>query len=269
MEIYQFKLPQQFDLEDLSFVLISGTLLFVLSTGFTIYFIIKYTKAQQILWRNKISAKEEHLKLEQSIRTEISENVRRELHDSLGATLAILKMNLKTLERNNLSLDSDIVNRSVFLAEELIAQVKQLAATIKQDSLLEYDLGQSIDRLVTSINETNTLMIEVKLSNEIENLPANVCFHTFRIIQELINNTLQHAQASQANLTIDCLNDEIMLTYQDNGLGINKSIKTHTGGSGLKIIRERAEILHASAQMNNLDNTGFSFTLKIPLIKSS
>lgn len=249
--------------DTLTTTLTIGTALFATITLFTIYFIIKYSQAQQRLWKKEVDAKAEQINLEQNIRKDINEHLRRELHDSLGATLALLNMQLKAQSAKSNEEEKASLQKSVLLTEELMKEVKQLASRIQQNSLFEFNLNNSLHKLAQSFNETQTIWIEVNIEANLHPLPAPTCLHIFRVCQELINNTIQHAKATHAKLSLNIINQILYLNYSDNGIGFQNQNPNKVGRNGLQTLEERIKLMQGKLSMNTIN--GFIFEAQIPL----
>ncbi|MBC9812994.1 hypothetical protein H9Y05_10995 [Crocinitomicaceae bacterium CZZ-1] len=86
--------------------------------------------------------------------------------------------------------------------------------------------------------------------------------HLYRIIQELINNSIRHAKASEIKLWFEYDDQTALLTYTDNGPGITNYQLTNNGGIGLRNIYSRADIIQATPHFHTNQVKGFKFTLK-------
>ncbi|MEM8906581.1 MAG: ATP-binding protein [Bacteroidota bacterium] len=86
----------------------------------------------------------------------------------------------------------------------------------------------------------------------------------YRILQELLANSLKHAEAK--NIQWSCISEAVGLkmTYQDDGRGFERSHIEHSKGLGLKNIESRANAIHAQIHMQTQKNAGFSFDLLLP-----
>src|SRR5690606_4127475 len=85
----------------------------------------------------------------------------------------------------------------------------------------------------------------------------------FRMYQEMINNTLKHAEASAANLTISHSENSLHIRFHDNGKGFNPSASTV--GQGLKNIGERCRIIGASWSLDSTPQEGTSIEIQLPI----
>lgn len=190
------------------------------------------------------------------------ENERRrlaqDLHDGLGPLLTSLKMRFQTLELNE-------KEKKEFrsLLDETISEVRRVSFNLMPAVLLDFGMGEAVSRLIKLIGTSHP--IKIKYNDETNHIEpgSNIDIHIFlyRIVQELINNTLRHAKASTIILTITEFDHQISLFYKDNGMGFDPDkVKK---GAGLNNIKDRVEILGGNLLIDTTD-IGVSFEIEIP-----
>jgi signal transduction histidine kinase len=87
--------------------------------------------------------------------------------------------------------------------------------------------------------------------------------HVFRILQECINNTIKHSNATALKISSEKIEKYMRVIYQDNGKGLN--FEDNVKGIGLRSIKERANIIFANIQMSSKEK-GFKLILDIPIV---
>ena len=87
--------------------------------------------------------------------------------------------------------------------------------------------------------------------------------HLFRIVQELINNSVRHGKAKNSILDISCAKGNLLFKYSDNGLGFNQKNKNHQKGLGMKNIESRVSLLKGNYKIESKPNKGFKIELTI------
>ena len=87
----------------------------------------------------------------------------------------------------------------------------------------------------------------------------------FRIVQELINNAIKHAQATEINVTVSG-GDYLKITVEDNGKGFNPTLSHSSGSSGLGLynMENRARLLNAKLEFDTQSEQGSSIKLIVP-----
>ena len=110
-----------------------------------------------------------------------------------------------------------------------------------------------------NIQSSTKIECSFDVTDKVEELSLPTKTHIYRILQECTNNTIKHAQASALKTSIIEKNNEFVLVYQDNGVGISSKQKD---GLGLLSIRERAKIINGSVNFEDKTNKSFKLTLK-------
>lgn len=241
-------------IDSILFPIIIGTILFGLLILFTIYFVVKYSEAQKKLLLKQLEFNDKLLKIENEIRNDTNEILRRELHDNFGSILSIIRMQLKAYVSNIKDDGTSLVSKSIDLTDDLIKDVKNLSATLKQSDFFEINLFKSLEKLIESINDSNVIKISYQFPEFKTELPSNISIHLFRIFQELFNNSIQHSKAASISVIVKVENDELVFEYIDDGIGFDKNDLNFKEGSGLNSIRERADIIHVKMQVESIKN---------------
>ncbi|WP_370116375.1 sensor histidine kinase [Streptacidiphilus sp. MAP12-33] len=123
-------------------------------------------------------------------------------------------------------------------------------------------LGQ-LDELAEGFRESG-LHVEVRLAPEVWSLTPLVQWTAYRIAQEALTNTLRHARAGHAHLSLAREGDVLVLRVTDNGCGPGPGSPPSTGGLGLVGIRERAEALGGRVQAGPRPNSGWLVLAELP-----
>ena len=99
--------------------------------------------------------------------------------------------------------------------------------------------------------------------NDLDRLATHQKSQLYRILQEIINNTLKHAQCSSLSLLITSFGDYINIIAEDNGIGFDPTKKTE--GIGLQNIRERVKALHSELVIDSSPGNGTILQFNIPI----
>ncbi len=159
--------------------------------------------------------------------------VAEDLHDRLGSTLTAVKMHVDVLSEENGKLD-----QVGGLLDKAITDTREIAHNMLSGVLTKFGLMVALRDLADTVEGTNRVSIELSGEKLDERLPTSVEINMYRIFQELISNTLKHAQASKIRIGVAREIDHLKLTYVDNGKGFNSSVDQHAG-IGMKNIAAR------------------------------
>ncbi|AQG78538.1 hypothetical protein AWR27_03790 [Spirosoma montaniterrae] len=202
-----------------------------------------------------------------TVRTQELERQRfaKELHDGIGANLSVLKLYLSALGSPGMSVEA-IRDRSLMVLSSSVSDVRSLVHDMHPRHLHEQGLAQTIADMVQLLNESRQLRVTYQAQNLPDTLPEAVEINLFRVVQELLQNTLKHAQATEAMLTLRTTPDQLYVDYHDNGRGFDATRPNGaSGGNGLLNIRQRVELLKGNCHITSSPGAGTSATVSVPL----
>jgi PAS domain S-box-containing protein len=159
--------------------------------------------------------------LQTIISTEEKERIRfaQDLHDDLGPLLSTAKLYIKTIEsaKDNFNKQTAI-DKSLEAIDGALISIKEIAYSLSPHILRDFGLISAITSLIHRLNETGSIKIRINSKTQ-ERFDENLESSVFRIMAELINNTIKHAQANQIEIKIIRRSDELHITYFDDGIG--------------------------------------------------
>ena len=193
---------------------------------------------------------------EEKIKQEIGE----ELHDNIGGSLAALKMRLSQLNDPNYysSLKNEINN-----LEEIYNQVRQISSNLSTNPHIKENLFEKIEILCEKTFagskeiQLNTFPKKDLVKIFDDKLSNNIC----NILKEIFANIIKHSQAKKINISITKHLEYINLIVSDDGIGFN--LKTVKKGSGLKNIKNRAEIFNGEVIIDSKVNFGTTISINL------
>ena len=191
-----------------------------------------------------------------TIETEENERSRfaREIHDGLGPLLSTIKLYVNELEHNEKKADHDAniqyINK---LIDEAVSSARNIANNITPKIITDYGLIRSLENFCQSINATKLLEINFRHINLSSRLGSTIELTLYRIITELINNTIKHAQAQQVHIELLQEASRIRLSYHDDGIGfeLDEALDKTDNTLGLKNIISRVRSLKGSFSFRN------------------
>lgn len=215
--------------------------------------------------------------------------IAQDLHDELGAVLSILRMNLVLLEQQQTdgveALKAGLQNTRM-LSETAMAGVRNISHRLMPPQLESFGLIVTLESVIAQITATGQLIIRLAVPSPIGDLPWATSVSLYRIIMELINNTIKHAEATEIKIALCRTVDRIDCHYWDNGRGLHAKpsapgsppgeplasagetpdppAKPSAPGLGLKSIQARVSALRGECEMGNAAGGGFFASIKIP-----
>lgn len=209
------------------------------------------------------------------IQTEEAERTRiaKDLHDGMGPLLSAVKMSVSTLEQ----LASDhqslqIIRNATETVDEAIRSLKDISDHLSPHVLANFGLIRALSNYIQKIVQTGQMDIDFQTNLRNERFDENTEVVIYRISSELINNTIQHSQATRAALSIKSENGDLILEYQDNGIGFEaeRTLKENNrDGSGLTNIQSRIKSLKGELVFESKPGLGIRVFIKVKAIKKS
>ena len=183
-----------------------------------------------------------------------------ELHDGVGALLSTIKMNLQVSQRSN-SLETlpEVIDHLT----DTIGQVRTISHEMMPVVLKKYGLKKAVVDLFEKINN-NDIKATIVEWDEFD-LDESKNLMLYRIIQELTNNCLKHAEASSIELRSTMNNELVTISFSDNGKGFPKEILEKAEGMGLWNILNRAQTVGANVTFSNNPSGGARAELTLNL----
>ena len=118
---------------------------------------------------------------------------------------------------------------------------------------------------IKRVNQTDKLKIDIQTVHEPFGLPKKILLGLFRVFQELLQNTIKHAGASEIQIVVDYHNDHIKMNYTDNGKGMDVAVMK-SGGIGMKNMESRIQALEGTLYINKRIKSGFKAKVEVPIV---
>jgi len=209
--------------------------------------------------RHKLSVSKALIQGEEIERKRIA----RDLHDGLGSMLSGLKIHLNLAKKENTT-----VTGVDALLDNSIKELRNISQNLMPETLMELSLGHALRDLCTA-NSNAVTKIEFQYLVKKPKLPRNYEIMIYRIVQELLNNALKYAKASQVLVSCSQNKNVFFITVEDNGIGFDTSDTTNQNGMGLKNIKNRVEFLNGKLEIDSKINQGTSTYIELNVINEN
>lgn len=190
-----------------------------------------------------------------------------ELHDGIGSLLSAGKLYLKKIETaEDFNRTRPLLTEAGNILDESLSTMRELSSNLSPASLQRYGLVAAIEDISQRVEKLQTHEIDLRCTGEVIRLPEETESSLFRIAQELINNTLKHAEATKIELELNFLPKNIQFSYKDNGKGFDLATKKQEKRKsfGLINIESRAKIMDAQLHFDTSPGAGLHLLLIIP-----
>ena len=187
--------------------------------------------------------------------------IAQELHDTIGGNLASIKLQLQSNSELPISKYQQLCNQ----IDDTYQSVRDLSHNLIPKKFNSSKFTLLINSYIKNIASASNLSIHFNVLSEkdINALEQRLHYDIFMILQELIANTIKHAEASSIEIHLNAINKELILLYEDNGKGFAASKKGL--GIGLSNIQDRIIELKGSLELNSELHQGFVCSIIIPL----
>jgi len=234
------------------FVVGSVGLLTLLWFAYSRYRIKKENEFEKQKSQYKTLRYKEVVEAEEKERTRIA----RELHDGIGQILSATKMNVSVVKAGD-EFDEKQLKTSINLLDKAVREVRTISHNLMPSSLMELGLSAALREMADNVNSTRNFKLELEILNDLE-LPAVSEVSIYRLIQEIVNNAIRHAQATTVRLTLGNKNNTCFAEIKDNGIGFDTSKIEQSKGIGWKNIFSRVELLNGIIRINSEIGSGTS-----------
>lgn len=205
----------------------------------------------------------------QSIHTEITTLERErtrmaaDLHDEVGPVLSAVKLKLNSLDVTS---EDDVieVKKTNDQIDNLLRRMREISFDLMPNSLIRKGLAAAINEFVDYCSKSSSLQIKFQFENIA--LTQLQSINLYRIIQEIIHNTIKHARATELLMALRREKTTLVLTTQDNGIGFSYDSRSkEASGLGLRNLLSRTEIIGGKMFFESKKGKGTTYIFEIPI----
>lgn len=231
----------------------------VLAVTITYFIIIIIRNQRRIvdLYKGKVSAEITTMENERS-------RIANDLHDEVGPILSSVKLRMNNIEVSTKddAEEMKIINRNI---DEMIQKMRSISNDLMPIKLQRKGLIAAVQEFIGNVKAPSTLNIQFRHEN-ISDLPKDKSIHMYRILLEIIHNTIKHANASQLRIEITMKNNMLIILSKDDGRGYDfPSVINESMGLGLRSLLSRTEILGGEMFVESKKGEGTQYSFEIPM----
>ena len=264
---------QQFSIQKkntLNYFLMGGgvTLLIILILAYRTYQQkqkLQQQRINELETQQQLTATEAVLKGEEQERTRLA----KDLHDGLGGMLSGIKYSFNNMKGNLILTpeNAQAFERSMDMLDSSIKEMRRVAHNMMPEALVKFGLDTALKDFCTDINNSGALQVtyqSIGLQNEVIDHTTSITI--YRIVQELINNTMKHAAAKSAVVQVTKSNNNLAVTVEDDGKGFDTAILKQAKGIGWSNIQNRVEFLKGTLDVRSQKEKGTSVHIELNII---
>ncbi len=194
--------------------------------------------------------------------------IARELHDDFSQRMALLAIELDLLKKDIPSLHGDVLKRMDSLRKhtlEMGSDLQALSHELHSATLDHLGIVLAMSGLCQEFRDKQKLNIEFRSQDVPSPVSPDVSLCLYRVLQEALHNAVKHSQASQFNVHILGISEEIRLTVSDDGVGFDVALVNMGRGLGLISMRERVKLVDGTFSIGSKLNEGTEINVRIPV----
>ncbi|ASU35963.1 sensor histidine kinase [Mucilaginibacter xinganensis] len=251
-------------------LVITATLIFLMAPAFVLAYIFVYNKRKKMHIKEKalmqLTFDAEITKSQLEVQEQTMQTIGADLHDNIGQLLSLTSLTLNSIELENAPKARQKIDAAIDLTVRSIKEMRLLGKLLQGDQLIVLGLSEAIRHEINWIEKSGKYQVNYIIEGE---MPAansgDKDLILFRILQEVLNNIIKHAQATQLTIKLDYREPSLQLVVMDDGIGFNPDTLTAGQiGMGLQNIQKRAGIIGGYADISSHPDKGTTITVFIP-----
>lgn len=236
-------------------VLISAVILILIISFFIISIVREHRKV--VKWQQaRIAAEVNTLENERK-------RIADDLHDELGPLLSAIKLQINHLEPTD-ETETAVLAKSSEQIDSIIQRFREISYDLLPNTLVRKGLVKATEEFISKLKPVHPLKISFTYC-DFTLLPERE-INLYRILQEIIHNTVKHARATSLSISIQKQHKMLLIKTKDDGIGFNYSEKKQIAkGLGLLSLHSRVELLGGQLIVTSQPGSGTIFEIEMPL----
>lgn len=220
---------------------------------------ISLQKIRELEDNIKISSMQSMLEGQENERERIS----KDLHDSLGGLLSTIKLQFDSVKSKmgNVGTLREYKSANKML-DTAVEEVRSISQNLQPGSLMKLGLIPALKDLFNRFDEDIYPEIDFQCYNIPDDIPIMISLSIYRVIQELLHNTIKHAKANEILIQINTEDDELVIQFEDDGLGYDVD-NLKRKGMGLENIKSRINYLKGQISVHSKEGEGTSTLIHV------
>jgi two-component system, NarL family, sensor kinase len=195
------------------------------------------------------------------------ERIAQDLHDEISSKLNVVSLNLYRLKSTDKDENARLatIDTIIQVNNSAIENARKIAHNLLPPVLEKFGLKIAIEELVLDFEKTKAVEINYINTVNFSHTKAEVQLNIFRIVQELLNNSLKHGKATKISIAFEPIDNKVQCVYSDNGVGFETTNLQKNKGLGMRNIESRIQFLNGEYNINSEKNNGITFNLTFAL----
>ncbi|SIN79255.1 sensor histidine kinase [Chitinophaga niabensis] len=240
-------------------LILIGTIV-MLSLGIFVVVMVVLQQKQVVQYKLKLKDKDLQLQKERLVAVLQGQEIERkriaeDLHDEVGAQLSVLKLNLNHLQQLASNGEVERIKETKEFTDTIIQQLRFISQSLHPTTLENFGLSHALDSFSSLMNKNKQILIAFSTDGTTYPVDREKALNVYRVVQELINNILKHAEAHHVQITYESSPNLLTVRVVDDGNGKLVAdlaeFSKKTGHLGLKNIESRLNIIGGNINFAN------------------
>jgi two-component system NarL family sensor kinase len=253
----------------LFFLIIIASVIFLIAPISLIIYVVLYNARKKRHHEEKewlkTNFENELLKSQMEVQEQTMQNIASNLHDNVGQLLSLTVVTLSTANTNDPARTAQKIEAAKELAKRGIKELRQLSRLIYGQELLKGGLAGAVGFELDYLKAAEIYTVNFNSSYQTKEGQYDREIILFRIFQEILNNTVRHADATIITVALEQPEGSLRLSIKDNGKGFNEAeTLKEKKGMGLFNIRKRVALIGGAMTITSSPGMGAEFNIEIP-----
>lgn len=244
---------------EITVFIIIATILILSLVIFMILILLLYQKKQLAFLKNVETLKLDHeknlLKTKLEIQEHTFQHISREIHDNIGLSLTLAKLNLNVLEIEKIEKAKELISSSIDLISKSINDLSDISKSLNSDGIAQQGLLKALELEMERIKKSNKFRTHFKVLGNPVFFDSQKELVLYRIAQEALNNVIKHSSAQDIFMTVSFTSTTIRMSVKDNGKGFfyanNREDFQRERKAGLTNMQLRAALIDGDIEVDS------------------
>lgn len=238
--------------QDFSQLVIVIALSFLIMSSFFIVIIVN-------VYRQRVKSQKKILDAIYNAQENEKTRIAEDLHDNIGASLSALKLRIEAISEDSTDAKSSaLAKESNQLLDTVIGDLRIIVRNQASKYLINNGFNNELNRFKNQFSSNKKINFQFTVSEHLPSLDNSLGVNLFRIIQELVNNSVKHSNCTSIVLSIFKSENKIVMKYEDNGKGFDPE-EENQKGMGLSNINARVKLFNGKYEVESLKGTKTSY----------
>ncbi len=197
------------------------------------------------------------------------QRIAKDLHDSLGSMLSTVKLHFDALQAKLDYLETGDLQdyeNSKGLLDNAVVELRRISHDMVSGKLVKFGIVHALEELAGSLPPgPNSPNVMLDVSSYESDLSGTQEVAIYRILQELLQNSLKHGKPENITIQLSSHEDEVIIMYEEDGKGFDVQEVESAAGIGWKNMRERAETLKFNLSVDSMPGRGMTAIIEVPI----